>query len=153
MNLASTGTEMDFLSQPVNQLQETNMVEIFWNALYLLLMYEKCIKIISQGFVFQGLPFLSVQTSALKTYSVKLMFDTETKEKALQFSQQPSEARRHCPPPRTLLSHSDFSQSAKVSKVSNELCASSCPSRFLRNLVFLHKCMMQAFKGSGHENI
>lgn len=66
MNLASTGTEMDFLSQPVNQWQETNMLEIFWNALYLLLMYEKCIKIISQGFVFQGLPFLSVQTSALK---------------------------------------------------------------------------------------
>jgi len=55
MNLASTGTEMDFLSQPVNQPQETNMLEIFWNALYLLQMYEKCIRIISLGF--QGLPF------------------------------------------------------------------------------------------------
>lgn len=57
---------MDLLSQPVNQLQETKMREIFWNALYLLLMYEKCIKISSQGFVFHGLPFLSIQTNALK---------------------------------------------------------------------------------------
>jgi len=57
---------MDFLSQPVNQPQETNMREIFCNALYLLLMYEKCIKISSLGFVLQDLPFLSVQTNALK---------------------------------------------------------------------------------------
>lgn len=75
---------MDFLSQPVNQPQETNMREKFWNALYLLQMYEKCIKIKSQGFVFQGLAFLSVQTNRLKK---KLMFVIKAKAKALQFSQ------------------------------------------------------------------
>lgn len=101
----------------------------------------------------RAFPFFLFRPVHLKTYSVKLMFVTKTKEKALQFSQQPSEARRHRPPPRTLLSHSDFSQCTKVSKVSNELYASSCPSLFLRNLISLHKCMMQAFKGSGHENI
>lgn len=83
MNLASTGTEIDFLSHPVNQPQETNMREKFWNALYLLQMYEKCIKINSQGFVFQSLAFLSVQSSRLKK---KLMFVIKAKVKALQFS-------------------------------------------------------------------
>lgn len=75
---------MDFLSQPVNQPQETNMRKKFWNALYLLQMYEKCIKINSQGFVFQSLAFLSVQTNRLKK---KLMFVIKAKAKALQFSQ------------------------------------------------------------------
>lgn len=75
---------MDFLSQPVNQPQETNMREKFWNALYLLQMYKKCIKINSQGFVFQSLAFLSVQTNRLK---MKLMFVIKAKAKALQFSQ------------------------------------------------------------------
>lgn len=75
---------MDFLSQPVNQPQETNMQEKFWNAFYLLQMYEKCIKINTQGFVFQGLAFLSVQTNRLKN---KLMFVIKAKVKALQFSQ------------------------------------------------------------------
>lgn len=57
---------MDFLSQPVNQPQETNMLEIFRNALYLLQMYEKCIRIISLGFVFKAFPFFVVPTTALK---------------------------------------------------------------------------------------
>lgn len=94
---------MDFLSQPVNQLQETNTQERFWNVLYLLLMYEKCIKISSQGFVFQGLPFLSVQTNALKNILNYLMFVTEAKAKALQFSQQSPQVSRHSPPLRKLL--------------------------------------------------
>lgn len=59
------------------------MQEKFWNAFYLLQMYEKCIKINTQGFVFQGLAFLSVQTNRLKN---KLIFVIKAKVKALQFS-------------------------------------------------------------------
>lgn len=59
------------------------MQEKFWNAFYLLQMYEKRIKINTQGFVFQGLAFLSVQTNRLKN---KLMFVIKAKVKALQFS-------------------------------------------------------------------
>lgn len=95
MNLASTGTEMDFLSQPVNQPQETNTREKFWNGLYLLQLYEKCIKNNSQGFVFQSPVFLSVQTNRLKK---KLMFVIKAKAEAVQFSQQAPEVSRQHPP-------------------------------------------------------
>lgn len=132
MNLASTGTEMDFLSQPVNQLQETNMQEVFWNALYLLLMYEKCIKISSRGFVFQGLPFLSVQTNALKDILNEAdvcNWDKDKKSLAV-FSATPWSQQAPSSSKKAALIHS--LQCTKVSKVSLELHASSCPSQLLR---------------------
>lgn len=131
MNLASTGTEMDFLSQPVNQPQETNMQEVFWNALYLLLMYEKCIKISSRGFVFQGLPFLSVQTNALKDIPNEADVCYWDKGESLAvFLATPWSQQAPSSSKKAALIHS--SQCTEVSKVSHESHASSCPSQLLK---------------------
>lgn len=73
---------MDFLSQPLNQPQETNMQEKIWNGLSASNVWKVYQN--SQGFVFQGLAFLSVQTNRLKK---KLMFVIKAKAEALQFSQ------------------------------------------------------------------
>lgn len=93
MNLASTGTEMDFLSQPVNQPQETNMREKFWNALYLLQMYENCIKINSQGFVFQSLVFLFKPTDLKGSWCLLL----RQRQKPCNFLSKPREVSKYPP--------------------------------------------------------
>lgn len=76
MNLASTGTEMDFLSQPVNQRQGTNIVQIFWNGLDPLLMYEKCIKNYRLG---PCPPSLPLQASTLKKILMKQVHAADRK--------------------------------------------------------------------------
>lgn len=96
MNLASTGTEMDFLSQPVNHQQETHILHIFGNALNLLLMlkkkeYQKW----SPGVLSSR--SLSLATSTIFQNLMKWIFTAEWKGKRFQHASRIYEDDKYSP--------------------------------------------------------